>query len=110
MPGGAALLGKLLRPVCRAPEEALQALVSVVQNNGRGRLHLRSLDPGDRLVLQILPATAIIEEPRAAPTARLGPLDRSKHIGIPHYTPARLFHTGFLAFARFALDRPAPAA
>jgi hypothetical protein len=30
-----------------------------------GRLYLRSLDPGDRLVLQILPATAIIEEPRA---------------------------------------------
>jgi hypothetical protein len=67
MPGGR-LLGEPLRPVGRAPEEALQALVSVVQNNGRGRLYLRSLvDPGDRLVLQILPATAIIEEPRAQP-------------------------------------------
>lgn len=82
--GGAALFGKLLRPVCRAPEEALEALVSVVQNNGRGRLYLRSLDPSDRLVLQTLPAIAIIEEPRAEPAATLEPLDRSKHIGIPH--------------------------
>jgi hypothetical protein len=102
------LLRHLLRPVHRPPQEALPALMGLV------RLALGPLDPGDRLVLQIIPPC--LEEPRAEPAATLEPLDRSEHrrlldgcsesMAKPRsrvpYTLGRL--------ARCALHRPAPAA